>query len=123
MDRQSSCFNKWMYNRERKKYISDYLIKSGIKTVGIYGYGDLAKHFLYETNSSSLNIEWIIDKKDVDLYKIEQLPELKDVDIVIIMSIEYADDMEISLIKNRADKKFIVMTIEELVSCVYSWGN
>ncbi len=58
------CLDRWMTERENNNSISKYLKKKNINCIGIYGYGILGRHLLYELcKDNSIEIAWIMDKR------------------------------------------------------------
>ncbi len=56
------CTNSWMYQRDAKVSIYDYLSEKGIKRIAIYGVGDACLHTLAELDKTDIEIVFLIDR-------------------------------------------------------------
>ena len=88
--------DKWMRLKEENRLISDYMQQHGLKTIAIYGLGDIGKHLEKELEKSQVTVKYAIDRAgayltiDLDVYSPES--ELPPVDAVIVTPVmEYND--------------------------------
>lgn len=105
--------NQWMSLKENNKNIADYLITNNIKTIAIYGYGDLGKHLYHALRDSMVHVEYIIDK-NLCMPNLVKRPEEKlgTVDAVIVTPfLEFEDIIKVLQIKLNCK----LISIEELI--------
>lgn len=89
----------WLKNQLNNKSIEAYLLQNEIKTIAIYGAGNLGELLYDELKvSNKITIKYIIDQSNVNknLYKIpvikpEQIMNIEDIDCIIVTPI-YAFD-------------------------------
>ncbi len=79
--------NKWLKLKETNQTIEEHLKKKGIKTVAIYGMGDLGKHLLNDLKNTDIEVKYAIDRSflaisEIDIY--EPDADMPPVDAVII---------------------------------------
>lgn len=86
--RMFRVLSDWMTIREHGMGVGDYLEKSGIHSVAIYGYGHFGRHLLAEFKKCGLQVKYIIDRnaKYIDTEIAIRTPEddREDVDAVVI---------------------------------------
>lgn len=63
IERYFSILDKWLTIKEQGKHLEEYFKNSGVKNIGIYGYGILGKHLVEELYKSEITIKCIIDRK------------------------------------------------------------
>lgn len=109
--------NQWLKLLHRKKYISDYLIKTGYHKIAIYGIGNLGKRFIEELENTSVEIKYLIDKEPPKNlvttipYRIpEELP--KDVDAIIVTAVFDYEAIEHKLVQKT---KIPILSLQDLV--------
>ena len=82
--------DKWMSFRDKGIRLIDFL-DSDIKTIAIYGYGLLGRHFLEETKNTDLMVKYIIDRKriveDTGIPQLFPDSNLPPVDAVIVTAV------------------------------------
>lgn len=95
--RMFRLLNYWMQLKESGKSITCYMKKMGYNNIAIYGIGYLGKHLIKELYKSEIHIDYLVDKKVVEIeeeiviYKPEaSLPET---DVMIITAIMDFDDI------------------------------
>lgn len=124
--RNMECLDRWMGVREKGSSIADYLKCGQIRKVGIYGYGMLGKHLVYELQKKNFPIEWVMDKKSLgderyshiirpnnDIFK-------KDVDLAIITTLADIEEIEVFLSDFISGQ---IISVEELINNVYRWRS
>ena len=120
------CLDKWLFNVEEGKRISDYLSIFQLYRVGIYGYGVLGKHLVRELRGNDFHIGWVMDRSASgdDIYgnvvRPNDITKLGDVDIAIIATVSDMEEVESLLLKFVTGK---IISVEELIDSVYTWGN
>lgn len=82
--------DKWMSLRDKGINLTDSLDRR-IRTIAIYGYGVLGKHFLEETKKTDLSVKYIIDRKrmveKIDIPHFFPDNDLPFVDAVIVTAV------------------------------------
>ena len=84
--------DKWMLLKERNIQVSEYFVKKGIQTVGIYGLGNIGKHLLEELKHTQVEVIYAIDQNKgsfsvgIPVYSIEN--ELPEVDMIVMTMVE-----------------------------------
>lgn len=66
--------NKWMKLKENNQTIEDRLKEMGIKTIAIYGMGDLGHHLIKDLENSDIEVKYAIDRSflaisEIDVYE------------------------------------------------------
>ena len=99
----------WMKARESGTDFGEYLLRSGVKTCGIYGCGILGEH-LYDELKRTVHIKFFIDRnaanihKNIPVYTDEDV--LPETDMIIIALLNEADAVD-----EKIKKKFCVKTL------------
>ena len=101
---------QWISNIQNGIHIEDYFKEKGIKTIAIYGMGELGVLLYNELkDSTDIQVLYGIDQSgvcaidDLDVYYPED--DLPDVDLVIVTPISYMDEI-VSKLKGSLDCKF-----------------
>ncbi len=106
--------NDWMELRGKKKYFADYLVQNGYRHVAIYGMGDFGKHLHQELKDSAVEVEYVIDRRNIEtsvkvLTVEDKWPQ---VDAIIVTPfLEFEDILQI--IEGKIDCP--VLSIEEMI--------
>lgn len=114
----------WLKNKNNNKNITNYLLKQNIKTVGIYGAGNLGELLFDELkNDDEISIKCIIDRDcsngnflNTPIIQMEQLKENYDVDCIIVTPIYAFEEINKDL-KNIGIKN--VIGIDDIVFNIY----
>jgi len=120
------CLDKWLSNREKQKWIADYLNTYQIHQVGIYGYGILGRHLVRELLEQDFSIGWVMDRSssgdDIcgNIVRPNDSDKLEDVDMAIITTVADVEEVENVLLKFVTGR---IISVEELVDSIYVWGN
>lgn len=61
--RYYDILNQWIWMIEKGEKIENLLIRRGIRSVAIYGMGDMARHLLHALNGTSIVVDAVIDEK------------------------------------------------------------
>mgnify|MGYP002509543375 CR=1 FL=1 len=100
--------NDWMKLKENGGSIEQALKEKNIKSVAIYGMGDLGRHLVKDLENTNIEVKYAIDRSffaisDIDIYEPES--ELPNVDAVIVTPVcEYEN---------------IRRDLEEKLSCIF----
>ena len=113
----------WMTVREQGIPVADYLIKMGMHSVLIYGYGHFGRHLLAELQKSDIQVKGIIDRNahyidtDTVVRTLEDDIEAADAVIIAILKNENSDMIEKNIMR-RIDAKVFWITdiISELLT-------
>lgn len=110
-------YSRWIdLLSEGKLSFKMMLEERGIKTVAIYGYGDLGRKLHYQLGKENIEVKYAIDqyvgnvKNGIKVYRKEE--ELPEADVIIVTAYE-ANSIRDEL---RSITQIPVMTIEELLS-------
>lgn len=90
--------NQWVKAKQQNKSISEYLEKSGIKEVAIYGMHYVGETLLNELRESGIIVKYGIDQKVDDKYLdidvVTPDGPLENVDAVIVTAITFFSEIE-----------------------------
>lgn len=109
-------FTKWMKMRQEGKFIADYLIGNGYKTVAIYGMHYLGECLLKELKDSDVEVKYAIDRNakqlfaDIDIITLDD--NLEQVDAIIVTAFHFFDEIETE-ISDIVD--YPVLSLEDIV--------
>lgn len=113
--------DKWMGLREQGFTLTKYCRDRKIQSVGVYGFGRLGRHLVWELETEGFTVPWIIDKRCDKLtinnrrYKLlppEKMESIKDADMIIVTALEDYYSIEAQLCKyTRAE----VISIEQIL--------
>ncbi len=85
---EANILARWMELREAGRNVGDYLATQGIRTVAIYGYGELGIRLKQELKDSPVEVAYIIDRstaaRDVDCPTYQLRENLPPVDRIIV---------------------------------------
>ncbi len=105
----------WMGLKEKKIFISDWLLQEGYTNIAVYGYGILGKHLCNELNKSNIKIVCIIDQMkdkidaDYEIYKISD--DIPETDIIIVSAVWHYDEIYKKLLDKGINKVISLETI------------
>lgn len=125
--RNMECLDGWMQNRENGKWIAEFLRSCRVSQVGVYGYGILGKHLVWELLDKDFPVRWVMDRSAwgnklfAEISRPEDAPYLDAVDMVVITSFESLEEME-RLIFGTVEAETII-SIEELFRSIESWNG
>ena len=79
--------NNWMKLKESGGSVEQRLNEKKIKSIAVYGMGDIGRHLVKDLEDSNIEVKYAIDRSffsisDIDVYEPES--ELPDVDAVIV---------------------------------------
>ena len=114
----AKCMDMWMQNREKNKSIGCYLNGKNIKKIGIYGYGMLGRHLVYELKEAGLEDVWIADRRDnisqdfysfINLAKGDSIPQTE---LVIVTALGNMEEIE-NMLRYKVDCP--IVSLDEIV--------
>ena len=120
------CLNRWLLCAHEGKKLSEFLKEKTVSSVGIYGYGALGVNAVRELLMEQFPILWVADRKQIvgsDAYATftaDEVGSAPQPDAIIISSVT---DTEIIEKKLQDLFQCEIITIEELIDCLYEWGN
>ncbi len=120
------CLDQWLTAYERGNYISDYLKLYQIKNIGIYGYGMLGKHLVFELRRKNFPIYWVMDRvasgdeNHDQIVRPDDWKNLQDVDMAVITTMIDVEEIEMFLMQFISGK---ILSVEELIGNMYRWGS
>lgn len=117
----AKCMDRWMSLREKNHSINAYFRYYDIRTIGIYGYGILGRHLVWEIECGEVyvSIKWILDKRAKDIIDINYpvfIPEdfnvTNDVDVIVVSAINDFDEIERIL---SEQKRIKVISLDSII--------
>lgn len=108
--------NNWIKLKENGGSVEQRLKERGIKSISIYGMGDIGKHLVKDLENTGIEVKYAIDRSlfaisDIDVYEPES--ELPAVDAIIVTPVcEYED-----ICKNISKKtNAVILSAADVVS-------
>lgn len=105
---------RWLQNRQRNIKVSDILAEKGIRSVAVYGAGDVGRCLIAELSGSDVSVQYVIDRRrlnlEVPVYMAEEI--LPVVDCVIVTAVMDFDEICLKLV-HKLDCS--VISIEDIV--------
>ncbi|MBU5477601.1 hypothetical protein KQI69_00080 [Eubacterium sp. MSJ-13] len=117
-----TILSQWMTNKLEDKKSSEYLEKQNIKTVAIYGMGNLGELLYQELKPSDIEVKYFVDKNAEKLYygidelpivSVEKLNDVDGVDAIIVTPTFAYDSIEENIKSVLADCK--ILSLEDIV--------
>ena len=116
----AKCMDLWMDLREKDYSINDFFLSRNVQKVGIYGYGILGRHLIWELEQANIDIMCILDRRAGTLmtgrypiYHPEDIGEIDEPDMIIICAIMDFEEIEAFLCRNT---RVPVQSIECLIT-------
>ncbi len=109
-------FDKWFELIENGKNISEYFEKNAYKTMAIYGFGKVGKHFFNAISKTKIKIEYVIDQstkevsEDIIVKKPEDMYPL--VDVIVVTPVFDYEKIKWEIGKKYSGK---VISLKELI--------
>ena len=100
------AMDKWMLTKEKKIQLSEYFLRKGIRTIGIYGFSKLGRHLFEELKETDVKV----------VFGIDQNREIKNVKIPIY-SIEEDLPKVDAIILTMAEGKYLSQILSEKIDC------
>lgn len=94
---------QWLNLKDRKGKVSDYCEEKGIKTVAIYGMGDLGNLLYNELTENSIEVKYAIDinakmlDSKIEVVQPSEVIEMEAVDCVIVSAVFAFDTIVVTL--------------------------
>ena len=116
------CLDRWMRNRERGRFIADYLKQRKYATVAIYGKSMMGSHLAQELNEGHIHFSWITEQDVRDagsatnMSQNESNPNLQAVDLIIITEMSCMEEIEFRLLQYTNTE---IVSIEEIIDLMY----
>lgn len=111
----SEMMNKWLMIRQRGDNLGKYFQKKGIKTIAIYGLGEVGRIFAEEMIESDVDVLYGIDRNinAYDEIRILTLNEdLPNVDAIVVTPIASYEEIENDLSKKTSCP---IVSLEDIV--------
>ena len=121
-----NCLDRWLTAYERGNFIADYLRHCQMNSIGIYGYGMLGRHLVYELQEKGVSIQWVLDRSASGderydrILKPESWKNLPDVDMAVITTLADVEEIEMLLADFVTGQ---IISVEELIENLYRWGR
>ena len=113
------CMDMWMSLREQNCTITQYLKDHNVQSIGVYGYGRLGRHLVWELNNEGYSVSWIMDRRydslDINscqLISPDDMNYLKETDLIIVTALDDYDDIEADFSRYTRTE---IMSIEHLI--------
>lgn len=99
----AKCMDIWMNLRENNNSINEYFKLREIQKVGIYGYGILGRHLIWEIEQSGglINVEWILDKRadsittlHYPVYQPDRIATIDSPELIVVCAINDFEEIE-----------------------------
>lgn len=117
-ERIAKCMDLWMQNREEGKNIAHYLKSKRINRIGVYGYGILGRHLVFELKAAGIENVWIADRREcidqkfytfVNFAEEDHIPETE---LIIVTAIGNMEEIE-GVLRNRVNCP--IVSLEEII--------
>ena len=109
---------QWLELKQKGKKLDDFFVKNSIKTVAIYGMGEMGTRLYEELKNSNVEVKYAIDKNADSTYselKVIETEDIRDdVDAIVVSAIFAFDE-----IREELEKK-VNCQILSLDDIVYS---
>jgi methyltransferase, FkbM family len=120
-----TMMNRWLKIKDKNLKIESYLINNNIKTIGIWGAGEIGSRLLEELENSNVKVEYFIDltnKKEkvgtIPIITLEEVLCYKDkVDSIVITPIYDFEKINSSFVKKSIEIRTI--SLEEIIDELY----
>jgi len=113
---RARIFDKWLSLKEDGINISRYFEEKEIRSVAIYGMGQLGRHLLCDLKQSNVSVEYVIDRRrsiidiDLEVYDLDGAPISVDA-VVVALDYEYENVMK--RLEERGFQK--VLLLEKII--------
>lgn len=99
----AKCMDIWMNLREKNHSINKYFLLRKIQKIGIYGYGILGRHLIWEIEQSGgiVKVEWILDKRadsittsHYPVYQPDRIADINKPELIVVCAINDFEEIE-----------------------------
>lgn len=116
MQQYFSLLNQWLTLKIDEVSLEKYFIDNNIKTIAIYGFGEIGKRFYEEMKKSNIDVLYIVDQS-VDSVKgeipvLRKTDILEKVDALVVTATYYFDEIEGEM-SGKID--FPIISLEEVI--------
>ena len=109
----------WLQDYQDGRRLVEYFHKNGLKTVAIYGFGDLGAALASELENTDIDVKYVIDQAanfvytELKVYRPED--SLPEVDVIVVTAIHYFTE-----IKSEMEKRVRcpIVSLETVISGV-----
>jgi lactate dehydrogenase-like 2-hydroxyacid dehydrogenase len=117
-----NLLNQWMKNKAQNKKIVDYLMKNGIKTVAVYGIGEVGQLLYEELKGEQVQILYFIessggnskeDRYGKRVIGVKEINKQEKADAIIITPIYNFESIYNGLVDENVDT--IVLSLEDII--------
>lgn len=111
-----TMLNQWLLLKQEGKNLEKYFIEHNIKSIAIYGMGEMGNRLYDELKNTSIEVKYAIDEKADNTYSelnvIEIEDNLQEVDVIVVTAIFAFDEIESNISKVTNMK---LISLEEVV--------
>lgn len=113
--------DKWMELREQGITLTKYCRDRKVQFVGVYGFGRLGRHLVWELENEGFTVSWIMDRrceiitienKEYRLLSPEEMELVKNADMIIVTALEDYYNIEAQICKYTSVE---VISIEQIL--------
>ena len=114
--------DKWTGLREQGITLTKYCRDRKAENIGVYGFGRLGRHLVWELENEGFTVPWIMDKrydvisinnKKCRLLSPEEMGSIKDVDMIIVTALEEYYSIEAQICRHTNVE---VISIEQILN-------
>ena len=100
------CLDKWMELREQGITLTQYCKERDAVRIGVYGYGKLGRHLVWELENENFFVSWIMDQRyncirlenqQIKILSPSEMLNVEEVDMIIVTALEDYYDIEAEL--------------------------
>lgn len=111
-----NMLNQWLVLKQDGKSLEEYFANNEVKTIAIYGMGEMGNRLLDELKDSGVEVKYGIDKQAdytyADINMVSPDEELDEVDAVVVTAIFAFDEISEELGKNMSCP---ILSLEDVV--------
>lgn len=111
-----SMLNQWLMLKIDGVSLEKYFVENNIKTIAIYGFGEVGKRFYEDMKNSNIDILYIIDQNadtiTEEIPVIKKTDVLEKVDALVVTATYYFDEIEGEM-SEKVDSPII--SLEEII--------
>lgn len=111
-----NLLNQWLSLRQEGKTLEKYFADNNIKTIAIYGMGELGNRLFDELKNSTVTVKYAIDKNAESTYSeievIDPENDFEPVDAIIVTAVFAYDKIE-EMLREKTDIQ--ILSLEDVV--------